>query len=148
MCKPVTISLRVKEWFRQERGSSLPATRRSRVQLTWLKDSRRIQVGGSRSHSIQSRPLSLRLRHILSPKKRFWGANDSPRTTKSSSTCGTSSQHSPGNFTRQTFTALCRSGTSALAARANTSDIQVLVTAPRPPASFFFNVLIIKTNQL
>ena len=29
-----------KEWFRQERGSSLPAAKGSRVQVTWLKASR------------------------------------------------------------------------------------------------------------
>ena len=92
-----------------------------------------------RSLSIQSRPLSLRLRHLCSPKKRLWGANDWPRTTTSSSTCGTDSQRSPGNFTRQPFTYLCRSGTSASPARANTSDIQVLVSVPRPPARFFLN---------
>ena len=127
-----------KEWFRQERGSSLSTARGSRVQVTWLKASRIIQVGGSRSPSIQSRPLSLRLRHFLSPK-RLWGANDSPRTMTSCSTCGTGSQRSPGNFTRQPFTALCHSGTSALTSRGNTSDIQVLVSVPRPPARFFFN---------
>ena len=81
-----------------------------------------IQVGGSWSPSIESRPLSLRLCHFLSPKK----ANDSPQMMTSSSKCGTSLQRSPGNFIRQPFTALCRSGTSASTARANTSDIQVL----------------------
>ena len=65
-------------------------------------------------------------------------ANNSPRKT-SSSTCRTGSQRSPGNFTRQPFTALCRSGTSASTARANTSDIQVLVSVPRPPAHSFLN---------
>ena len=74
------------------------------------------------------------------PWKRFWGARDSPRTTTSSSTCGTGSQRSPGNFTRQPFTALCRSGTSASTAKANTSDVQVLVSVPRPPVRFFFNI--------
>ena len=62
-----------KEWFRQERGSSLPAATGSQVQVTWLKPSRIIQVGGSRSPSIQSRPLSLRLRHFWSPRKGFEG---------------------------------------------------------------------------
>ena len=88
--------------------------------------------------SIQSRPLSLRLCHFWSPK-RLWEINDSLRTTMSSSTCGTGSQHSPGNFTRQPFTALCLSGTSASTARANTSDIQVLVSISTPLAHFFFN---------
>ena len=53
--------------------------------------------------------------------------------------CVTSSQRSPGNFTIQPFSASCCSGTSASIARANTSDIQVLVSVPRPPARFFFN---------
>ena len=57
----------------------------------------------------------------------------------SSSTCGTGSKHSPGDFTRQPFTTLCRSGSSASTARANTSDIQILVSVPRPPARFFLN---------
>ena len=76
---------------------------------------------------------------IFGPLKRRWWVNDSPRTTTSGSMCGTCSQHSPGNFTRQPFTALCRSGTSASTARANTSDIQVLASVPRLPAHFFFN---------
>ena len=41
---------------------------------------------------------------------------------------------------KQPFTILCRSGTRASTARANTSDVQVLVSVPRPPACFFFNV--------
>ena len=41
------------------------------------------------------------------------------------------------------FTILCRSGTSASKARANTSDIQVLVSIPRPSARFFFNAPLI-----
>ena len=48
----------------------------------------------------------------------------------SSSTCGTGSQRRRGNFTRQPFTVLCRSGTTA---RANTSDMQVLVSVPNAP---------------
>ena len=40
---------------------------------------------------------------------------------------------------RQPFTALCRSGTSASTVRANTSDIPVLVSVPRPLARLFFN---------
>ena len=71
--------------------------------------------------------------------KRLCRPNDSPRTTTSSSMCGTGSQRSPGNFTRQPFTGLYRSGTSASTARPNTSDIQVLVSVPRPPAHFFLN---------
>ena len=88
-----------------------------------------IQVGDSQSPSIQSKPLSLRLRHFWSPKKGSEGANGSPWMT--TTTCGTGSQHSPRNFTRQPFTTLCRSGTSASTTRANTSDIQVLVSVPR-----------------
>ena len=42
-------------------------------------------------------------------------------------------------FTTQPFTALCLSGTSVSTARANTSDILVLVSVPRPPALFFSN---------
>ena len=42
----------------------------------------------------------------------------------------------PREFYEAFIRALCRSGTSA---RANTSDIQVLVSVPRPPARFFFN---------
>ena len=61
----------------------------------------------------------------------------------SSSMCGTGSQRSPGNFTRQPFIALCSSGTSVLASRANTSDIQVLVSVRRPPARFFKDALIV-----
>ena len=76
---------------------------------------------------------------IFGPLKKHLRANDSPRTTTSSITCGTGSQLSPGSFTRQPFTALCRSETSVSAARANSSDIQVLVSVPRPPARFFFN---------
>ena len=38
---------------------------------------------------------------------------------------------------RQPFAAFCCSGTSASTARANTSDIQVLVSVPRPLARFF-----------
>ena len=130
-----------KEWFRQERGSSLPAATGSRVQVTWLKASRRIQVGSSLTPSIQSRPLYLWLRHFFLSLKRLWGANDSPRTTTSSSTYGTQYvQRSPGNFTRQPFTAFCRNGRSASTDRANTSDIHVLFSVPRPPARFFFNV--------
>ena len=49
----------------------------------------------------------------------------------------------PGNFTRQPFTALCRSGTTT---RANTSDKQVLVSVPTPPATFFFNAPRMYTN--
>ena len=45
----------------------------------------------------------------------------------------------PQNFTRQPFTALCCSRTSASTSRANTSDIQVLVSVPRPPARLFFS---------
>ena len=45
----------------------------------------------------------------------------------------------PRYFTRQTFTALCRSGTSASTARTTTSDMQVLVSVPGPPARFFLN---------
>ena len=56
-------------------------------------------------------------------------------STRSSSTCVTGYHYSPRNFTRQTFTALCRSGTTA---RVNTSDIQVLVSVPRPPVHFSF----------
>ena len=48
---------------------SLPATRGSRVQVTWLKASRSLHQSSKRSPSIQSRPLSLRLRHFWSPKK-------------------------------------------------------------------------------
>ena len=93
-----------------------------------------IQVGGS--PSIQSRPL-LQLCHFWSPKKALrgkWFTSDN-----------NVKQYvrdwypSPGNFTRQPFTALCRSGTSAWTASANTSDIQVLVSVPRPPDRFLFN---------
>ena len=80
-------------------------------------------------HSTYSPDLSPCNYAIFGPRKRLWGANDSPRKTTSSSTCGTGSQRSPGNFTILPFTALCRSGTTA---RANTSDIQVLVSVPRP----------------
>ena len=45
----------------------------------------------------------------------------------------------PREFYEQPFTVLCRSGTSASTARANTSDIQVLVSVPRPPVRFFLN---------
>ena len=62
---------------------------------------------------------------IFRPLKRLRGANDSPRTTASSSTCRTGAQRSPGNFTRLPFTALCRNGTSASTARVNTSDMKV-----------------------
>ena len=134
-----------KEWFRQEHGSSLPTARESRVQVTWRKASRRIQVRGSWSPSIQSWPLYLQLCHFWSPKNRLWGANNSPRT--SSSTCGNGSRRRPGNFTRQPFTALCCSGTSASTARANTSDIQVLVSVPRPLARFFLNAHYICTSS-
>ena len=41
------------------------------------------------------------------------------------------------------FTTLCRSGTSASTARANTSDIQVLASVPRPSACFFLNAPLI-----
>ena len=61
--------------------------------------------------------------------KKFWSIN----------TYGTGSQRSPENFTRQSFTALCRSGTSASTARANVSDILVLVSVPRSPARFVLN---------
>ena len=46
-----------KEWFRQERGSSLPAARGSRVHVTWLKANTlaEIQVGG---HPLYSPDLS------------------------------------------------------------------------------------------
>ena len=42
-----------KEWFRQERGSSMPPARGSRVQVTWLKASTlaEIQVGGHPPYS-------------------------------------------------------------------------------------------------
>ena len=93
-----------------------------------------------RSPSIQSRPLSLQLCNFWSPRKGLRG-KDSPRTTTSSSMCRIGSQRSPGNFMRQPFTALCRSETSASTARANTSDIQVLVSVPRSPASFFLNAV-------
>ena len=58
-----------------------------------------IQVGGSRSPSIQSRSLSLWLCHFWS-SKRLWGANDSPRTMTSRSMCRIGLQHSPGIFSR------------------------------------------------
>ena len=121
-----------KEWLRQERASSLTAARGSRVQVTWLKASTlaEIQMGG---HPPYSPDLSPCCYAIFDALKLLWGANDSPRTTTPSSTCGTVSQRSPGNFTRQPFTALCRSGTTA---RVNTSDIQVLVSVPRPSARF------------
>ena len=93
-----------------------------------------IQVGGSRSPSIQSRPLSLRLCHFWSPKKGSEG-----QTIHLGQRCRTVSQCSPGNFTRQPFTALCHSGASASTTRANTSDIQVLVSVLRPLDHFFFN---------
>ena len=51
---------------------------------------------------------------FLVPYKRLWGANYSSQTIMSSSTCGTGSQRSPGNFTRQPFTALCGSGTGPI----------------------------------
>ena len=92
-----------------------------------------------RSPFIQSRPLSLQLCHFWSPKERLWGVNNSPQMMTSSSMCRTGSQCSPRNFTRQPFTTLCCSGTSASTARANASDIQVLVSVPRPPARFFLN---------
>ena len=78
--------------------------------------------------------------------KRLWGSNDSPWTTMSCSTCGTGSQRSPGNLMRQPFTALCRSGTRASTARANTSDIQVLVSVPRPSARFLTILLQMKNT--
>ena len=93
-----------------------------------------LQVGGSWSPSIQSRPLSCDYA-IFGPLKK---ALRNKRFT-SSSTCGTDPQRSSGNFTSQPFTALCRSGTSVSTARANTSDIQVLASVTKPPDRFFFN---------
>ena len=104
------------------------------MQVTLLKASTlaEIQVG---CHLPYSPDLSSCDYTIFWPPKK-----DSERqTTTSSSTCGTGSLRRPGNFTRQPFTALCRSGTSASTAAANTSDIQVLVSVPRPPAHFFLN---------
>ena len=78
--------------------------------------------------------------------KRLWGANDSPRRMASRNTCRTNLKRSPGNFTWQQFTALCRSGTSASTARTNISDLQVLISVPRPPAPFFFTAPHTKFN--
>ena len=128
-----------KEWFRQERVSFLLAARGSRMQVTWLKASRSMRKSSNAAtlHTVQiSVPA---ITPFLVPYKRLWGANDSPRTTTSSSKCGTGSQRSLGNFTRQPFTALCRSETSSSTGKANTSDKEVLVSVPRPPFRFFLN---------
>ena len=98
-----------------------------------------IKVGGTRSPSIQFRPLSLRLRHFWSPKKGSEEQTIQLGRRRQAVTCVTDSQRNPGNFTRQPFTSLGSSGTSASTARANTSDKQVLVSVPRPPARLFSN---------
>lgn len=98
-----------------------------------------VQVEGSQSPSIESN-LSLRLRHFLSPQKKLLGANDSPRMTTANSKRGTGLHRSSRNFTRQTFTALCLSETSASTARANISKIHALFSVLRPPARYLLNV--------
>ena len=117
-----------KEWSRHPWGHSAP-----RQCKTWYRKQNHgtlaeIQVGGSRSPSIQSRHLSLRLRHFCSPKEGSEGQTIhlGRRRQAVGPMCGTGSQRSPGNFTRQPFTALYRSGTSTSTARANTSVLKFL----------------------
>ena len=120
-------------------GSFCSTTMQGLIRLTQSRHNHgslaEIQVKGSQSSSIQSRPLSLWLHYFWSPKKALRGkrltSDDDVRQCMQ-----TGSQRSPGNFTRQSFTTLCRSGTTATT---NTSDTQVLVSVPRPPACFFFN---------
>ena len=140
MCKLVTISLHVLQRVVPIRVRKFCSTtmqdpiRPTQSRYSCKNSSARFSVT---LHTVQT--FLPAITPFFVPQKRLWGANDSPRTTTSSSTCGTGSQHSPGKFTRQPFKALCRSGTSASTTRANTSDIQVLVTVPKPPARFFFN---------
>ena len=63
----------------------------------------------TRSPSMQARYLSLRLRHFGPHKKGSEGQTIhlGRRRQTVGPTCGTGSQRSPGNFTRQPFTALC-----------------------------------------
>ena len=107
------------------------------VQVMWLKASTfaEIQVGGHPPYSPDPSPCDYAIFGPLKKAlrgKRFTSNNDVKPM------CGTSSQRSPRNFTRQPFTTLCCSGTNASTTRANTSDIQVLVSVPRPPAYFSF----------
>ena len=85
-----------------------------------------IQVGGSWSPS-------LRLYHFWSRKKalrskQLTSDDDIKQYVQNWFTT------SLRNFTKQIFTPLCHSGTSASTARANTFDIQVQVSVPRPLA--------------
>ena len=93
----------------------------------------------TRSPSIQSRPLSLRLCHFWSTKK---GKRFHLERRHQAVFAELIHNATPG-ILREPFTTLCRSGSSASTARANICDMQVLVSVPRPPARFFLNALYI-----
>ena len=73
-----------KEWFRQERGSSLPTARGSRLQVTWLKASRSM-CQSSNAVTLRTVQTSLPAIAIFGLLKKSLRANDSPRMKMSSS---------------------------------------------------------------
>ena len=127
-----------KELFRQERGSSLPAARGSRVQVTWLKASRSKHQSSNAvtPYSLDPSPCHY---VIFGPLKKArsckWSTSDDEVKQYVRNRLITQTQE----FYETVIHRLCRSVTSASTASANTSDIEVLLSVPRPPARFFLN---------
>ena len=127
-----------KEWFRQALEVHCPLLEGHGCKVTWLKASRNMRQSSNAItlHTVQIWPCDYA---IFGPLKK-------PLSVKRFTSDDNLKQYvwnwfttQPREFDETPFTALCRSVTSASTAMTNTSDIQVLVSVPRPPARFFLN---------